>query len=424
MKLLTTRGVVDLRERRWPLSGLDAPQRKSNGSTSLLLAKGPNGQLTTASLAKLYRSNPYIYAATNLIARGVSRMPLHVFEFDSEGNRKRVRGDLPGSAGRPSAGAALDKLLRTPEPLVSTNEWLGKVMLDRLVFGNALIVKEKTESGSLARLWHVPWQRVVVQTGETVPIEHYEIGGTVGNIAPSGPRFIPEEVIHLGRGRDLDGTIGLSPLEALRSTIALYEALARHLIAFYENSARPSGLLKVQPQTAQNDRLLEKIQEQVRALYASPENAGKILVTSGEFEPLTDTSNQKAIIELARLSREEIAAAFGLLPVDLGDLTHATYSNVGQARSRFVRDVLGQWLAEFEDDFQAQITLPPGTYIEFQTGEALRPDLEARAEVYEKMRGVLTPNEMRALEGLPPLKQKGADELWIMPGSKSTNTAE
>lgn len=418
MQLISASGqAVAVHERGWPLAGLDTPAPQRNSNALIQLAMSPGGTPNYATYAQIYRTNPWVYAAVQAISWGLSRMPLHVYQLDAQGNHRRVRGDLPGGVGRPNTGMALDNLLRQPEPGVSRNEWVRKLAVDKMVYGNALVDQDRPGgAGVPTALWHVPWRRVELIPGEYTPVLGYNFKGQIGE------RFAGvDEVIHFGRGGDLDSPLGLSPIAPLRYTVALHDALQRHLNAYFNNAARPSGILKVQPGTSADAQKL--IQEQIRKLYASPEQAGKIMVTSAEWQAMSAEPQASNIIELAKLSREEIAAAFQVPPPILGILERAIRANVTELRSQFIRDVLGPHAAAFEGDLNAQLIGQnpswAGYFIAFDMNEALRPDLEARAGVYERMRHVWTPNYMRQLEGLPPLEGeagKYADTVWMPSG--------
>src|SRR4051794_11552524 len=113
MHLISTAGTpVSVSERGWPMANLDTPTPQRNGNSLIQLAMLPGGTPNYATFAKIYRSNPWVYAAVQAKAMALSRLPLYIYELDSQGNRRRVRGDLPGSLGRPSTGQALDNLLR------------------------------------------------------------------------------------------------------------------------------------------------------------------------------------------------------------------------------------------------------------------------------------------------------------------------
>lgn len=418
MRVATPDGYAEVTTRSWPLAGLDMPTRWHNGDSLIELATLPGGGYQAATYAQIYRTNPWIFTAVQAYSRGLSRLRLKTYQYDADGNRERIRSDLPGSLGRKTAGQSLDALFRQPEPEVGRQEWLRKIIADKKIYGNALVYKEINDvTRQVTALYHVPWRRVTVMTGDTVPILGYEVRGTGGF---DMRRFLPNEVVHFGRGSDPDSPIGLSPIAPLKFTLALHDALWRHAVAYFQNSARPSGMVKLDRNS--NEKTIELIKSQIERLYTAPEAAGKILVTSGSWESMTDAPDQSQIVELARLSREEIAAGYGIPQPMMGILDRAILNNVKELRNYFTRDSIGEEAAAVEDDLMAQLVLPvpawstDGYFAEFDLGEALRPDLEARSDVFEKMRHVYTPDEMREMEGLRPLGVKESETVWMPAG--------
>lgn len=418
MHVATPNGMEPVRARSWPLANLDYPRVFSNGSHSIPFANLPGGGYQAATYEMVYRTNPWVFAANRAIARGVSRLVLKVYQNDKNGARERIRSDLPGSTGRRSVGQALDFLLRQPEPGVGRQEWLRKLCLDKGVYGNALVTKDRNPAtGTVQSLWRVPWKRVTVQEGDDVPILYYEVRGRALHQEPR--RFSPDDVIHFGRGTDVDSPIGISPLAPLKFTLALHDALWRHAVAYFANSARPSGMVKLDKGASQT--IIDLVRSQVEALYTSPENAGKVLVTSGEWQSMTDSPDQAQIIELARLSREEVAAAYGIPQPMVGILDRSTFSNVTELRNYFQRDLIGVEASDFEDDLMAQLVLASpawsAVFVEFDLGEALRPDLEKLGDLAQKMRSVMTPDEMREkFVGLNPLDIDESRTVWMPSG--------
>lgn len=388
------------------MAGLNNPTLNQNGRTTIRLATRPGGPPDLATYYRIYRNNPWVFACANTITLGISRLALNVYQYDSngEGDFDRVFGTLPGNIGRPSAGQQLDQLMQMPEPGVGRHEWLRKIWLDKLIYGNALCVIDRGSQGIMpTALWHVSWRRVVIHQGRITPIRAYEVQADGGSIY-----YDPTEVIHFGRGNNIDNPMGHSPIEALRYTAALHDAIQRHLVAYFENAARPSGVLSVNPGTSKESVAL--MQEQVQELYASPEQAGRIMVTSATYQAMTQDPQSSSIIGLAELAREEICAVFRVPPPVVGILTRAIKSNVVELRSQFIRDVVGPEADSFESDLMAQLILSTpayknaGLFLAFDLDGPLRPDMEARAAMYVNMRGVLTPNEMRRIELRKPLK--------------------
>jgi hypothetical protein len=106
----------------------------------------------------------------------------------------------------------------------------------------------------------------------------------------------------------------------------------------------------------------------------------------------------------------------------LGILDRAIKSNVKELREQYIRDSVGPWANETEAEFQAQlIPAQPSwssLFVEFQLAEQLRPDLEARALVYQRLMSVFAIDEIRAFENLAPLDIAGVSDVpWVQSGA-------
>jgi len=406
MRIITQDGEPrDIAQRGWPLAGIHAPS--SYSLTPKLTVQGFTGP---TRFVNLYKSNPWVNAAVRSISWGISRMPFNVYTLAADGQREMVDFRLPRQGGAPSAALRLDEDLNTTAPLDRSGPQrrMRRTMVDYLVHGNALWTIE--DDG----FWYVPWRLVRPIEGENVEVLGYEIQGTSGK-----RQLAPEQVIHFSAGDDPDSIIGLSPMESLTSTLQLHEALQTYVVQFFQNSARPSANVKLDKSA--NQETVKFIRDQVRDLYTSPDNAGKVIVTTGDFQPLTQGHDQSQIIELARQSREEIAAVYRIpLPV-LGVLDNAIKSNVAELRQQYVRDVVGGWSAPVQDEIMAQAVRPNrslrGVFAEFDQDYHLRPDLEGMSEAMARLERTMTTNERRRKFNLPDLPYPEADTVPATPGS-------
>lgn len=377
---------------------------------------GSRGVARYATYRAIYLTNPWVYSAVNKLARDIARMPIHVFQLLENGERVRVRGDLP-TVGAPSAGAQLDQLLSTPLGWSRFAFWLGTVT-DRLVYGNALWLPVREDRGVVG-LRRERWRNVrwVEEGSDGLPL-WYDLSADGRGFGPSR-RVSADDVVHFGRGTDPESAIGVSPIESCHYTIALYEGVVRHLIAYFENSAQPSGHIEVENLTEDKAKLIRKM---IQEAYASPENAGKVLITSGKWQSRSETPEHARVVELIKLSREETAAVYGVPPPVLGILDNAIMSNVKELRSEYVREGLGPWASEFESEIMAQLIQPVQRwrhmFVEFELAERLRPDMEARSQVHQRTRHMMSIDEQRRIENLQPLSIPGVTDVpWVDSGA-------
>lgn len=393
---------------------------RSSGSIQLV---GSMGRGRVATYLQIYRMNPWVYSAANYIARGIGRLPLHTYQLDAKANKERIRSDLPATPGRPSAGVQLDRILSHPLG-PSRAAVFGTTMRERLIFGKSLW--EILNDGGLPYgLQRIPWKNVehVEYDGEG-GVKYYDVRGDSTFLAAGRRRIIRgENTIHFGLGSDLDDPCGVSILESCHHTLALHEAIMRHLFSYTENSLRPSGMFK-----AESAKAAREARQLITELYTSPENAGMALVTNAEWVSMSDSPDHAHLVELVKESRIEIAAAFQVPPPILGLLENAIRANVKELREQFGRDTVGPWATEIEDEIEGQLLIPipawNSLFVEFQLAEALRPDLEARALVYHRLMWIMSIDEIRGMENLPPLAIEGVTDVpWVQSGSLPVTTA-
>lgn len=426
-KFRVSPGGVEASESFAPMGGGYASQIGWTTRGSLPMAPSMGAQ-RWATYWQVYRTNPWVFASVNMLSRGIARLPLHTFSTDAKGHFVRERGDLPGTTGRPTGPQQLDKLLRNGFSGLSRNAMFGSTMTERLVYGNGLWRILRDAYGTPNGFRRIRWRDTlrVVPDADGMPL-YYEYRQWNGYSFGPLERVSARDVIHFGQGSDPEGLYGLSPLESCRHTLALHDALVRHLVAFFSNSARPSGFVSLDKDL--NKDRAEAIRSTLMDLYASPENAGKVIAAQGAtWQEMGKAPDQASIVELVKLSREEIAAAYAVPPPVLGILDQAIKSNVKELREQFGRDALGPWASDFEGEFAAQL-LPQqpswsGLTVRFHLAELLRPDLEALALIMQRTAPVMTVDEQRTQWlGLEPLNIDGiSDSPWAARGTSPLTT--
>ena len=128
------------------------------------------------------------------------------------------------------------------------------------------------------------------------------------------------------------------------------------------------------------------------------------------FKPL-DAEVEKT----RKFQRTEIASIWGVPPHKLADLERATFSNIEHQGVEFSQDVMLPYVKLFEQacerDLLTDIDRRAGVVLRFDMDAAVRADFKTRADGYSKMHavGALSPNEIRAREGMNPRTDPGGD---------------
>lgn len=390
------------------------------------LAARADGSTPTVRFDRIARENPWVRQAVNRRARSAARVPIHVrVPAESGRGRQRVR---PGDR---SPAAGLAELLEHPSPGVSAMRLRRKVYGDVHVHGNGLLEKVKRASRVVELRWH-PWIDVhVVMTEDGLGVEAIAVPtersiGTDARVLSVGPgrwRWLsPDDVIIVNHGEDTAGPLGVSPIESLRFTHRLHDAVNRFVASILDESVVPSGFWGLDASvTPEQARLTREFLED---LHAGVDQAGKPMVGWGKWQSFVPDAAASKIVELAEKSRAEVAAAYDL-PTSQQNSENANRASSQVDRETWIRDVVGADVGMFEAELQAQLVRPSpawraaDAHVEAQLAEQLRPDMVALSSVIVRQVGgpMMTPNEGRKLVGLDPLDDEEADHLILAPGT-------
>ncbi len=301
--LVTPAGNV----KAWPLSGQTVTySREVVEDRNVELV----GRLGATEYETMYRTQPWVFTVVNKISKALAKLPLKSYEIDEQtGNRNRLR-DHP-----------LPRLLASPWPGGSRYSLVEFVLMQKLVYGNALLVIEQSRrkgEGPVA-LWPVDWAKVKIMRGKFSPIGSYQYqSGT------EKKNWLPDEVLHF-RGSSLDGVSGVSPLQPLARTLILEDAAQRASISAFRNGLRPATAYVVpgRLQPAQKQELEARLRLQSTGVDA---RGGNILLEGGaELKSVAHTAQEAELIMHRKVNREEVAACYSVDPTQIGILDRATF---------------------------------------------------------------------------------------------------
>ena len=221
------------------------------------------------------------------------------------------------------------------------------------------------------------------------------------------------DIIHI-RALSTDGLLGLSPVAQCRVAMGLSRSLAEHAATFFENGARPTGILKV---PTRNNDAFDRVKAAWTDRHVGIRNAHRIAVVSGDvdFLPITGPLDDLQFVEQRHLSTAEIARIFRVPPWMVGAQSgdSLTYSNTEHQALAFVTWCLRPWLVLIEQAISEDADLCPGAlYVEFLLDALLRADSKTRADVYalalDPVKGWMDRSEVRRLENLDPEQPSAA----------------
>jgi HK97 family phage portal protein len=355
----------------------------SDSSIFEIFGAAPNTLAGPAINALTAMRVPAVACAATLIATAVGTLPVKVFSSGDGG--KRATPDH-----------AAYRLVHS-----EANEWTSAGALREQLTADALLHDHgfafaNRVDGRVAEFIRLDPQSVTIKhdtaTGEPI----YVVGQGAGQ-----KRYAFTDILHIAAP-------GGSPIKLAREAIGLALTLEQHAAKLFGNGARPSGILSTEK--ALGDDAKRKIKASWQGAYGHGGNGGTaILDEAMKFQGLTLTSTDAQFEEMRRFQIDEIARAFRIPPHLLFELSRATLNNSEEMGRAFLTLTLRPWLAAWEWAY-ARVLLSPeeraaGTYVEFITDALLSADTATRAASYAQFRsmGVMTANEVRARENLPPL---------------------
>lgn len=389
--------VIDTGDRMLTMGG--RPTWLARPSVPVGLFSGRSGAVRLVdgkpiSYERIYRTQPWVAAAVNLLVRQISRLPLKSYRMQADGQRTRLRSPHPVVA-----------LLESGAP----TRLKQQVALGLLVQGNAVFWKGRRPTGAPpAALRHLDWRLLEPQL--TRDETHILFWRWTGDSELGIPEFLgPEDVVHF-KWEAPDGPIGISPLEQLGVTIRGEEAAQRYQQNTLGNGGNPRVAVTMAPEVRADDANTKLFMAMLAEEYAGPENAGKPWVLGGgvqDVKTLTQTAVEAELIEQRKVARTEVAAVYQAPPPLIGDLEHATYSNIEELHRILYVTTLGPPLTLIAETLRADVILHVpawrNIFCEFDLAEVLKGDMKERLEAYQLAirNGIKTVNEVRQLENDP-----------------------
>jgi HK97 family phage portal protein len=248
---------------------------------------------------------------------------------------------------------------------------------------------------------------------ELVTVRRLDSGALEYEWVDQGRRIIAgqDKVLHI-RGFGGNPLGGLSTLSAGRQSFGLAQAIERASGDTFRNGVRPSGLLKTADTLTIDQR--KQAEELLQEKFAGAINAGRpMLLDRGmDWVQLSISPEDAQMLQSRAFSVEEVCRFFGVPPFMVGHTEKTTSWGTGleQQTLGFQKFTLRRRLKRIEQALEKQLLSVAdrlaGITIEFNLEGLLRADSAARASFYQLMltNGVMTINEVRSLENLPPVE--------------------
>ena len=339
-----------------------------------------------------------VYACCKVLAETIASLPLHVYR-NVDGDNKVKATDHP----------LYNILHLSPNPDMTAYTYLETVVMHLLLWGNSFSQIIRNGLGEVVALYPLLPSKMLVErdreSGELI----YNYTTNTGIVKL--PRL---HILHIP-GLGFDGLVGYSPIAMARNAIGLSMAVEEFGSTFFSNGAQPSGILSHPGVLKDHD----KLRESWRQLFSGG-NAHNIAVLEEnmQYKQISIPPNEAQFLESRRYQIEEISRIFRVPLHLVGDLSHATFSNIEHQSLSFVKFTIAPWLRKLEQAFQKSLLLPyeqSDIFTRFLVDGLLRGDYPSRMQGYSIgiQNGFLSPNDVRRLENMNLIEDESGDKYYF-----------
>lgn len=219
-----------------------------------------------------------------------------------------------------------------------------------------------------------------------------------------------KDILHI-RGNGGDPMGGMSTVAWNKNTFGMAQAIERSAGRTFANGIRSTGIFASKEKIPKEK--MQEAAELIEKKYTGSMNAGRPMLLNGDlsYHPISFKPDEAQMLESRGFSVEEICRIFGVPPFMVGRTEKSTSWGTGieQQILGFQKFTLRKRLKKIEQAVRKQLMSAEdrraGYSISFNIDDLLRGDSKARSAFYLSMTqiGAMTINEVRALEGLPPV---------------------
>lgn len=303
-----------------------------------------------------------------------------------------------------------------PNPLMNSINFWKCIEAQRTLKGNAYAYIERDKKGKVTGIYPIDSDNVTKVIDDNNFLSSLsKVWYIVIDNKGIKHKLYSDEILHFIGDITLDGLIGIAPLEYLKCTVENGRATQEFVNKFFKNGLSTKGVIQYVGDL--DEKAKRTFRKEFESMSNGLENAHSVslLPLGYQFQPLSLSMADAQFLENSKLTKREIAAAFGMKSYHLNDLERATFNNLTEQQKDFYITTLQPSLTNYEQEMQdklfSQYETLKDVRVEFNVDTILRSDIKTRYESYRIgiQSGFLSPNEVRKKENLPA--KEGGDEL-------------
>ena len=352
-----------------------------------------------------------VYACVRILSESVAQLPFNLYEYVEGGKTKAIKHSL------------YRILHDEPNPEMSSFIFREVLMTHLLLWGNAYAQIIRNNRGEVVALYPLMPNKMTVDrdinTHEIIYKYQHSVQDEANTLKETSVTLKARDVFHIV-GLGFDGLVGYSPIAMAKNAIGMSMACEEYGSKFFNNGARPGGVLE-HPGHVQD---YEKLKESWQSQFGGSGNSGKIAILEEgmKYSPIAISPNEAQFLETRKFQLNEIARIFRIPPHMIGDLDKSSFSNIEQQSLEYVKYTLEPWLVRWEQEVQRKLLVGEEKlkyFSQFKLEGLLRGDYESRMKGYSIgiQNGFMSPNDIRELENLDMIPKEEGGFTYMVNGN-------
>jgi len=338
------------------------------------------------------------FTCMKLLSEAVAKLPLKLYKETDKGIEK-------------ASSHYLYQLLKT-RPNIYQSSWnfWSTVECNKNHYGNAYVYVDIATTGrgagKIKGLYMLPTDKVKIWVDDAEIISKDNAVWYIWTDKQGKEyKLNHQQVLHFKTAMSLDGITGLAVQDILKVSIENAQSGQKFINNYWKQGMFSKGLLQYTGDIQTN--AMKTMQTKFESMANGIQNAGRILpVPLGfSFTTIDNKLVDSQFMELSRFTAQQIAAAIGIKPNQLGE--QSKYNNLEMQEREFYTDTLLSILTMYEQELSYKLLTESernqGYFFKFNVDSILRADFKTRMDGYALAinNGVMKPNEARAKEDLP-----------------------
>lgn len=345
------------------------------------------------------------FACLKILSEAIGKMPLKLLRYTDKNGVVTMRKH------------PLYKVLHDrPNPYMTATSFWSTVEYNRNHYGNAYVWIRG--AGQNMTLWILPSEQVEVWYDDAKALADQPDIYYLYSVGSKVYKFGSEEILHFKASNSLDGIVGISVQEQLKSTIGGSIKSQKMLNKMYESGFTAKAALQYTGSLSDENAkaFIKGIEAYAKGELRDEGIENFIPIPLGSsITPLNIKLGDNQFVEVKYYTSAQIAAAFGIKPYQYNDLSKSSYASAEAQQLSFYVDTLLYIIKQYEEELTYKLLtaeeIAQGYHFKFNVAVILRADLATQINTLSVgvSNFIYTPNEARAMLDLEA--KEGGDRL-------------